>query len=63
MDEECGGDAGKTDAALVPPVNFHVGGVQDVLAEDDGVRPCPTEQDHIAGLYWKVSLKQMRTAS
>lgn len=47
VDQECGGDAGEADAALVPPVDFHVGSVQDVLAEDDGVGACPSEEDYV----------------
>jgi hypothetical protein len=31
VDEECGGDAGKTDATLVPPVDFDLGGVKNVF--------------------------------
>lgn len=43
MDEEGGGDAGESDTTLVPAVHLDVGGVQDVLAEDDGVGAGPAQ--------------------
>lgn len=50
VDQEREGEAGQADAALVPPVDLDVGGVQDVFAEDDGVAAGPAEEDNVAGV-------------
>lgn len=50
VDEEGDGDAGEADGALVPAVDLDLGGVQDVLAEDDGVAGGPGKEDDVAGV-------------
>lgn len=50
MDQEGSRNAGKTNAALVPAVDFNVGGVQDVLAEGNGIGASPTKQNDISSL-------------
>jgi len=51
VDQEGGRDAGEPDAALVPAVDLDVRRVQDVLAEDDGVRAGPAEEDDVGGVH------------
>lgn len=60
VDQEGGGDACQTNAALVPPVDLNVGRVEDVLAEDDGVTTSPTEQDDISSV--QTSGQELGTA-
>ncbi len=42
--------AGEPNTALIPPVYLDIGGVQNVLAENNRVAGRPTQQDNIAGV-------------
>lgn len=47
VDEKRRGDAGQSNASLVPPRNLDLRGVEDVLAEDDAVACGPAKQDGV----------------
>jgi hypothetical protein len=42
VDEKGRGDTSQSDSSLVPAVDGHLSGVQDVFSEDDRVGPSPT---------------------
>jgi hypothetical protein len=43
VDEEGGGNTGKTNATLVPAINLDIGGIEDVLAEHNTVAGGPSQ--------------------
>lgn len=51
MDEECSGETGQPDTALVPATNLDIGGVEDVFTENDTVAGGPAQQDGVGGVH------------
>lgn len=51
MDEECSGETGQPDTALVPATNLDIGGVEDVFTKDDTVAGSPAQQDGVGGVH------------
>ena len=45
MDEKGRGDTSQSDSSLVPAVDGHLGGMQDIFSEDDRVGPSPAYID------------------